>query len=241
MLTKAKSQRPERPRRFYKAVDAAEVDSGFGVLLDGRAVRTPQGVRLAVPTLALARLIAAEWEAQGEHIVVPDMHATRLAFTAADRADVAREDVADAFARYAGSDVLCYFAEGPPSLVARQEAQWGPLIDWADQTLDLPLVRAAGVLHQAQPPGTLERAKALALELADYPLIGLAFGAPLFGSAVLALAVQRDRLSGLEALELSRLDEAFQQERWGVDAEAAARTARLRDEAQMLDRWFAAL
>ena len=241
MLTRARPERESRPRRFYKAVEAAVCDGEFGVLLDGRRVRTPAGVKLAVPTLALAELIAAEWRAQSEHIVIADMHATRLAYTAADKTDVPREAFAEEAARYAGADVICYFAEGPDSLVSRQDAEWGAMIDWADRDLGLPLVRVAGVLHQPQPEGTLERARALALELTDYALIGLAFGAALFKSTVLAFAVQRGRLSGVEALNLSRLDEAFQEERWGVDTEAAARTARQRTEAQMLDDWFKAL
>ena len=241
MLTSVRPERATRPKRFYKAAEAAVCDGEFGVLLDGRRVRTPAGLKLAVPTLALAELIAAEWAAQGEFIAIADMHATRLAYTAADKADVPREAFAEGAARYAGADVICYFADGPDSLVARQGAEWGALIDWAAAELGLRLVRVTGVLHQPQPEGTLERARALALELTDYALIGLAFGAALYKSTVLAFAVQRGRLSGVEALELSRLDEAFQEERWGVDADAAARTARQRTEAQMLDDWFKAL
>ncbi|MNI93338.1 hypothetical protein D3C73_1512720 [compost metagenome] len=58
---------------------------------------------------------------------------------------------------------------------------------------------------------------------------------------MLGLAVQRGALSGEAALDLSRLDEAFTEERWGVDEEAAARTAAHRAEAALLQRWFEAL
>ena len=237
MVTKTTGQ----PARFYKHAEAGDIDGGFGVMLDGRQVRTPGGIKLAVPTLALAGLIAAEWEAQGSHILIPDMHATRLAYAATDRAGTPRGAYADEAARFAGADVLCYFAEGPGSLVRRQEAEWGPELDWAETELGLRLARASGISHVAQPPGVAERAHALALELDDLALIGLAYAASLFKSTVLAFAVQRGRLAGVQALELSRLDEAFQEERWGVDVEAALRTARMRDEAAMLDGWFAAL
>ena len=79
------------------------------------------------------------------------------------------------------------------------------------------------------------------LALDDFSLTGLATATGLFGSAVLALAVQRGALSGAEAFELSRLDEAWQERQWGVDEEAAQRTAARRAEAELLDRWFAAL
>src|SRR3546814_10314664 len=105
-------------------------------------------------------------------------------------------------------------------------------------TLFRSLVRAAGIVHREQPRETLAGVKAAALELDDFGLAGLAYGAALFGSAILALALQRGWLNGEQAFELSRLDEAWQESQWGVDAEAAERTARLRSEAAMLERWF---
>ena len=211
------------------------------MLLDGRPVRTPAGDKLKLPCPALAQLLAAEWAGQGEHIVIADMPATRLAFTALDRAPVSRDEVADEIARHAGADLLCYFAEGPESLVEREVAHWGPMLGWADRELGLRLVRVSGHMHQLQPEATLARVRTLALELSDFDLTGLVNAAGLFGSAVLAFALQRGELSGDEALDLSRLDEAFQEERWGVDEEAAHRTARMRHEAQVLEQWFAAL
>jgi chaperone required for assembly of F1-ATPase len=231
----------ERPRRFYRAVEAAAVEAGFGVMLDARNLRTPAGARLNLPSLALAELIAAEWDAQDGVIDHAAMPATRLAFTAADRIGTARVATAGEVARQAGADLLCYFADAPEGLTKRQEARWGPILDWAADRLDLSFDRASGVLHRAQPPATLEKVEALALALDDFALAGLALAAGLFGSAVLALALQRGVLDGDVAFDLSRLDEAFQEEQWGVDAEAAERTARLRAEAVMLERWFRAL
>ena len=82
---------------------------------------------------------------------------------------------------------------------------------------------------------------ALAAAQDSFALAGLAFATALFGSAVLGLAAQRGRLTGVQAFELSRLDETFQEEQWGVDDEAAARAERLRTDAVMLGAWFAAL
>jgi chaperone required for assembly of F1-ATPase len=241
MLTKGKPQPPERPRRFYKRAEAVPAEGGYEVRLDGRTVRTPAGARLQAPTQALAELIAAEWQAQGEQIAVSEMPATRLAFTALDRAPEARHEVADEVARYAGSDVLCYYADGPEILVERELSHWLPVLEWAQEALGLTFVRAQGIVHQPQPAETLERVRALALELSDFELTGLVNAAGLYGSAVLAFAVQRDKLGGEAAFELSRLDEAFQEQRWGVDEEAAARNTRLRHEAAVFEQWFRAL
>ena len=241
MLTRAKPDAMERPRRFYETADPGPVDSGFGVLLDGRPVKTPAGARLVLPTAALAQLVAGEWAAQGERLIIEDMPATRLAYTALDRAPDAREEVAAEIVSRIGADALCYFADGPDALLQREVAGWGPVLDWAEAELGLQLVRVSGLVHQPQPPATLERARALALELSDFELTGLVNAAGLYGSAILAFALQRGRLGGEAAFDLSRLDEAFQEERWGVDEEAAYRTGRLRHEAVVLDGWFAAL
>ena len=128
-----------------------------------------------------------------------------------------------------------------PGLVPGLSAQWLPLLDWADRTLGVRLAPVAGIIHKPQPPESLARIHALCAEADDFALAGLAYGAGLYGSAVLALAVFRGERDGEAAFDLSRLDEAFQEEQWGVDDEAAVRTARRRDEASMLERWFAAL
>jgi len=231
----------QRPKRFYKAVTVGEADGGHAVLLDGRTPKTPAGTKLVLPTAALAALIAEDWEAQVEEIDTSRMPAMRLAATGLDRVAGAREDVAEEIVRYAGSDLICYFAEHPAGLVAEQEVRWTPLLAWAEEELGLKLVRAAGVLHRAQPQATLDRARALALEENDLGLAALAHATALFGSAVLAQALRRGRLTAEAAHDLARLDEAFQEARWGVDYEAADRTAARLKEAVLLERWFRAL
>lgn len=231
----------EKPRRFYKAVEVAEAEGGFAVLLDGRALRTPGKTRLLLPTRAGAEQVAAEWADQGETIELAHMHATRLANTAIDSIGKAREATADQIARYAGADLLLYFAEEPESLVRRQTERWGPLLDRAEAEARLSFVRASGIIHQDQPQATLDEVRAIALSLDDFGLAGLAFGAALFGSAILTIGLQRGWLDGVQAFELSRLDEAWQEEQWGVDEEAAERAAKLRGEAEVLDLWFRGL
>lgn len=231
----------DRPRRFYKDVAVAEGHAGFGVTLDGKTLRTPKGAPLSLPTRALAALIAEEWSRQDEILDQAGMHATRLANTALEAVSQAREAVADQVAAYAGSDVLCYFADAPAGLVAREIELWTPWLERAERDLGLKFVRVEGIIHQEQPPETLARVRALALESDDFTLAGLALGMSLFGSAILSLAVQRGWLGGEAAFDLSRLDEAWQEQQWGVDEEAAERTARLRIEAAVLERWFKAV
>ena len=229
-----------RTRRFYKVAAATPIDGGFAVQIDGRTPKTPGANRLVLPTLGLAELVAGEWEAQGEFILPDAMPATRLANTAIDRIGQVREEVATEVARFAGSDTLCYFAEHPHGLVEEQARRWGPILDWAAQDLGVELTRISGVIHRPQDPGALARVNALALELDDFALAGLAHAAGLLGSAVLALALLKGRLDAAEAFALSRLDEEYQARQWGEDEEATERAEAIRLETDLLGRWFAA-
>ena len=121
----------DRPKRFYKTVGVEPLDDGFRIKLDHRPLKTPAGKAFALPTRALAEQVAAEWEAQEGAIDTSAMPISRLAFTAIDRGSEVRAELAEEFARYAGSDVLCYRAEHPAALVQREAAEWDPWLDWA--------------------------------------------------------------------------------------------------------------
>lgn len=231
----------ERLKRFWKAVTVEADERGWRVLLDGRGPKTPAGKALVLPTQAAADLVAAEWDAQQAFIDPATMPATRLASTAIDRVSQAREPVAEEIAAYAGSDALCYLADSPASLVENQARQWTPWRDWAAADLGMVLEPVEGIIHRAQSPEAITRARDLALALDDFALTGLATAVPLLGSAVLGFALQRGALSGAGAFDLSRLEESHQEGQWGVDEEAAERTASRRAETEVLDRWFRAL
>jgi len=228
-------------RRFYKDVTVEADGAGYGPRLDGRAPHTPGGRPLILPTRALADLIAEEWRAQAVTVVFAAMPATRLAHTAIDVVAGARGATVEGVTRFGATDLLCYFADHPRNLAHRQEKVWGPLLDWTRDTLDLDFQYTAGIIHRPQPPETLVRLEALVQAGDDFALAGLAFAASLFGSAILALALQRGRIKAEEAMGAARLDEIFQEERWGVDAEAEARADAMAVQAVMVERWFGAL
>ncbi|HEY1426741.1 MAG TPA: ATP12 family protein [Caulobacteraceae bacterium] len=231
-------------RRFYSKAETAPADGGgFAVRLDGRPPRSPQGQPLVLPTVSLARLVAGEWAAQGENILPESMPATQLAWGALSLGedDGVRAGAVARITAFAETDLVCYFADGPASLIELQERRWGAVIDWAEAALGVAFHRTQGVIHQPQPPATIARIEALAAAEDPFALAGLAAAAALFGSAILAFALRRGELTPEAAFELSRLDETFQEARWGVDAEAAARADAMAEDAVMLSAWFAAL
>lgn len=236
-----KGEIDQRPKRFYKDVAIAADGDQWRVTLDGRALKTPNGHALVLPTEALANVIADEWRAQVERIDILSMFNTRLSHVAIDRAGRAPEEMAAEATKYAETDLVSHLAEAPAALRDRQQAGWGPLRQWAGDEMGVRLLPVEGIMAQAQPEASLAAMKAHALSLDAYRLAGLVHGVALLGSAVLGLAVERGRIGAGDAYELSRIDEQFQIERWGEDDEAIRRTERHRQEARALDLWFRAL
>lgn len=210
-------------KRFYKTVAARPEGGGYGVCLDERALKTPAGNTLVVPTMALAEAIAQEWDRQGETVEPASMPLTRLANTAVDRVRGAYDEVAAATAAYGVSDVLCHRSDRDPSLAEREETEWQPVLDWAAQDLGVQFVTAMGIMPVSQPDEALAACRAR-IEAFDAPaLAAISEMTSLLGSLILALAVTAGHLEAPEAFRLSHLEETHQEERWGLDEEAHAR------------------
>ena len=210
-------------KRVYKRVGTRQAEGGWGVALDGRPMRTPAKNDLVVPRQGLAAAIAAEWEAQQSEIRPATMPLTRLAATAIDRTAPLRRQVVEDVANYADTDLVCYRADHPPILAARQHAVWQPLIDWAMVRYDAALAVTSGVIPARQSPAVLKALGGAVAALDDFRLTALHSLTAACGSLVIALAVLERRLAAEEAFAASQLDESFQIEAWGEDAEAAAR------------------
>jgi len=217
-------------KRFYKEVSVSARDGGFAVLLDGRPVKTPAQNNLVLPIQALALAIAAEWREQGDEIIAASMPLLRLANTVIDGVCANREEVIGAILRFGENDLLCYRAHQPPELVARQKAGWDPLLDWAAQKHGANMRVAAGLTHVDQPTQALDALRGALKGFDAFSLGGLHVIASIAGSTVLALAVADGFITGAKAFELSRIDEIYQAEKWGADAEAAARVTALAHE-----------
>jgi chaperone required for assembly of F1-ATPase len=220
------NMRPPLPKRFYKAASAARRGAGFALELDGRGARTPAKNPLILPTRALAELLAAEWDAQGETIDPTSMPATRIANSAIDGVMGKMGPVRAEIGSYAGADLLCYRAGEPEALVEVQAQAFDPILEWAHDALGGRFILSQGIRHVAQPEAALKGVGA-ALDAIDDPfaLAALHVMTTLTGSTLLALAVARGRLSPEEAWRAAHVDEDFQISRWGEDEEAMARRA----------------
>ncbi|MXP62404.1 chaperone, ATP12 [Roseomonas sp. M0104] len=229
-------------KRFWDRAAAAPVEGGYTVLLDGRPLRLPGRGGLVLPRAPLAEAIALEWQeaggAQGGEMRLEEVPLTRVVTTALERMAPDPAPSVAAIAKYGETDLLCYRAQEPP-LAARQAEAWQPLLDWAALQLDAPMRTTTGVMPVAQAPEALAALRAALAELPVLELAALGVAVPALGSVVLGLALARERVDAEEACRLAFLDEAFQQELWGVDEEAVARQEAVVKDVKLAGRLLA--
>ena len=225
-------------KRFYKA---AGVGEGGRILLDGRPVKTPGRRDLAAPTTALAEAVADEWNAQGETLDPRAMPLTGLANAAIDRIAPDAAAFARGLAAYGEADLLCYRAEGPAPLAARQAELWDPILAWAQQHYDVVFELALGIIHMPQPPETLARMAGAVAARDPFRLAGLSPLVTISGSLLIALALAEGAISLDQAWAAATLDEQWQAAQWGEDAEAAAALADRRRDFAAAARFLALL
>lgn len=227
-------------RRFYKEAGVMEDAEGFGVVLDGRGLKTQSGANFRTPTRPLAQACAKEWAAQDKHILPHTMPMTRFANVAIDVTRQRRADTVDFVIGYIGTDLCCYRAESPAALAARQAHAWDPILAWAQETHGLAPKVVTGILaaEEGEAPARL---KAHAETLDDFALTGLAHATGMAGSAVIGLALAAGRLDAASAFEAAALDDLWSLESWGEDAEARARLDRLKADFETAARFFTLL
>lgn len=205
-------------RRFWKDVS---VDSDRVIRLDDKPVRTPGRVPLALPTDALADAIADEWRGVDEKVDPRAMPLTGLANAAIDRIAPDPAAFAAGLAKYGESDLLCYRAESPDQLIARQEAAWDPLLAWARARYDAHFETVAGVMHRAQPPATIARLAEATAARDAFALAGLSPIVTITASLIAALALAEGAADADTVWIAAQVDEDWQAELWGEDALAA--------------------
>jgi chaperone required for assembly of F1-ATPase len=228
-------------KRFWKSVDVTHEDGGWEVWLDGRPVRTPARAPLTVPSKRLVEAIADEWRDVGENVDPRAMPLTGIANAAIDRATPERQAFAASLARYAETDLACYRAERPQALIERQEQSWDALLNWARRRYDVDFVTTSGLMHVAQPQATVERLEHAVAALDPFPLAGLSPLVTIGGSLVAALAVEEKAIPAEQAWEAVSIDERWQLEQWGADAEAEAALASRRQHFFSAARFVALL
>ena len=207
-------------KHFWTKVEVRPEEGGWGVWLDGRPVRTPARAALVVPGETLAQAIAEEWRAAPETVDPRAMPLTGLANAAIDRIAPDRQAFASGLAKYAEADLACYRSEWPPELASRQAEAWDALLGWARRRFDVDFATTSGLLHVPQAQATVDRLAHEVASLDAFRLAGLSPLVTIGGSLLAALAVLEKALTVDQAWAAVSIDEVWQLEQWGADAEA---------------------
>ena len=213
------------PKRFYKDVGLGATLGGFTILLDGRPIKTPSKADLLLPREGLATAVAEEWAAQGAHIDPATMPLTRLGNTALDRVRGRETEIIDELVAYAASDLVCYRADRPASLVQAQAAAWDPVLDWAETKLGAHFTRVVGLMPRPQPAASMARVRTALAAFDPFALCALHNMTTLSGSALLCLAHAAGQFDLETIWAAAHVDEDHQIAAWGADEGAAIRRA----------------
>jgi chaperone required for assembly of F1-ATPase len=217
------------PTRFYKEARAGAREGAFVLLLDGRPAKTRKGNPIALPSLAAAEAIAEEWAAQTEWIDPASMPMSRIANSAIDGVAHNLDPAVEEIGKYAGTDLVCYRAEGPRRLAEAQAAAWDPILAFARKKIGAAFICTEGVMFVEQPRASCAAVTdALKRYMATGAAAPFAFAAlhvmtTLTGSVLIALGVAAGELSPQDGWRAAHVDEDFEIEAWGEDTEARER------------------
>ena len=204
-------------KRLYTKVEVTQVTKGYTVLLDGKLLKTPSSADLVVSSRPLIEAVASEWESQGEKIDVQSLPIARFVATSIDKIGPKREEVNRITLKIAETDLLCYRVEEPPELIARQDEQWQPLVDWAGKSLAAQLTVTVGIVPIYQPAEALTALGSALNELTDLEMTTVSSVAAVTGSLIIGLALKEGVLTAEAAAKIGLLDEIYQMEKWGKD------------------------
>lgn len=217
-------------KRVYKQVACVSVADGFEVQLDGRQLKSPAKHSLILPTERLAQIIASEWDAVEDKVDPAAMPQFSLAVTVLDRVSPQRDVLIDEMVRYGMNDLLCY-REGADSVLAtRQSENWDAWLSWGAGQFDFAFETTTGIMPISQDEANRPKLETVISALNDWQLGVLVRAASLGGSLLLGLGFVHGALTATQLFELSFLDEIYQGEKWGEDAEAVQRLDNIRAE-----------
>lgn len=228
-------------KRFYEHVGVQHQEDVWCVQLDGKTVHTPRGNRLHLPNAELAHAIAAEWDAQLDTIDTATMHLTTLACTALDGVEGKESAVIAALLPFAQTDQICFREDKHEAFRAKQASLLDVWVAWAQEALGATLMVTEGIMPVLQPEKNEDIFQEALENLNVYELTATAYLIEQLRSMVLALAVQRQALTGMEAFRLSTLEEFFQIEEWGIDEELQNRLDRTQAEVLAAEQFLSLL
>jgi len=206
----------DAPKKFYKNATISTADGWYEINLDKRKLRTPHGNVFRVPSEPLALAVATEWNSQGSTINRHAMHLTSLCNTALENPfHKSREELIRTIIHFLETDTICYRLTEPPELEALEREKWDPMLQWAADRHGIEVTPTISIA----PPIVTDKSKELIrrhlLSYSDWALFGYHYAVDCIKSLVLIMGLVDKHITVETAVDLARLEQSFQAERWG--------------------------
>ncbi|KAM3713416.1 hypothetical protein ACJW31_01G253400 [Castanea mollissima] len=210
-------------KRFYNEVKVRESEDGVGwsVMLDYRTLKTPSKRPLKLPTLPLAKAVAAEWEYQETDGIRPfSMPLMKLACTALERVPLTRPKVIEHLMKKFNQDLV--FCRAPEDNILtrgiheRQVEKIDPLLDWVESEFGFKPVVYSSFYGGKQEDGLIKAIENVLKKTDDCELAAIDAMASAAHSLIIAIGICRGKLQIEDAIELIRLEEDLQVDKWGL-------------------------
>lgn len=225
-------------KRFYKDVSVREVDGGWQVMLDTRAIKTIKGTAQLVPTRALAQALADEWARQGEKIDPQSMPLRDMTDYTIDMVTPDPNALIEKTVAYGDTDTLLYRADPDEPLYVRQQEVWEPIVSAFEARHGVRFVRISGIIHRPQCEDTLVKLRGALTGQCPFILASIETMTHLAASLITGLSAAQPGAEALALWQAASLEEEWQMEQWGRDEEAEERSKkRTRDFLKAREFW----
>ncbi|XP_066159115.1 ATP synthase mitochondrial F1 complex assembly factor 2 [Euwallacea fornicatus] len=202
--------------RFYKNTGILKSEGKYEVTLDQRKLKTPKGNPFTVDSEPLALAVSVEWNSQKDKIIQSKMHLTTLCNTILDNPNnLTKLDIVNYIVNYLDTDTVLFQCNEDEDLLKFQESEWDPVIDWFNKRFHVKLKKS---IQMDVLPVSEEDKTTLTRHLMSYnfaAINGFVYGVDTLKSVILTLATIERFLTPDRAVLLSRLEEEYQNGKWG--------------------------
>lgn len=217
--------KPETPQKFWKNVEVNQDVQGYSIFLDGRILKTPQKKVVIMPNKFIATAVAKEWQSQESHIKPRTMPLSRLVMTLIDQLQDNPQKQAqwmDEAIQYLETDLLLFPSPSPQELYMKEQMQWLPLIDWIGDVLHHQFHVYEGLVVSQYNHKAMVYLKEFIQNYSFWKQAAFATLVSVCGSAIVAFAVAEGKIDGDRAKKAVLVQEYYQRDQWGNDAELDA-------------------
>lgn len=140
-----------------------------------------------------------------------------------------RDAIIEKLLQFSVTDSLFFWSDNPV-LGSKQEKLWLPILLWANDEIRIKYTPTKTIEVPAQPKENRIIMKNFLQSLSDKELTGFYLAALNTNSEILAAALVKGHINAEDAFDAAYLEELWQAENWGYEAEAEKKRQSLKQE-----------